>query len=120
MKMKYTLILMVFIAALGFSQENPSWAYVLSDRGIEILGDGPAVIPLSRSGSGTLHPTPGGKYVYVSFSNSDEIIVFDVENRSEEWTFSLGFVPDRIVFSEMGETAYISNLESNEIKIYRS
>jgi DNA-binding beta-propeller fold protein YncE len=118
--MKYAMIvILVFLMVpAAHSQDDPSWVYTLQGSAIVVFGADRDSIDLSYAGPGALHPTPGGKYVFVTYDETEMISVVDAESRLEERTFSLGFVADHIEFSQMGETAYISDRTSDEIRIY--
>ena len=121
--MKIILVFMLFqLTFIASADEPPEWIYLLhSDRilvGNAVAGTIDRTISLSRTGAMRLHPTPGGKYVFVSFQNSRDVAVVDAETHEEMSIVSFDFEPAHIQFSPMGETAYITEQRATEIRIY--
>ena len=121
--MKHVLGLLMVLVGIGVSaQELPEWIYVLQDDRILVAApekDGfGETIPLSRSGAVRLHPTPGGKYVFVTFRGANDVAVVNAENHEQVSTVSFDFEPAYIQFSPMGEKAYITEDSTNTIRIF--
>ena len=121
--MKRLSIFLLLIFAYSVSaQELPEWVYVLQSDRIVVanveVGNFDQSINLSRSGAARLHGTPGGKYVFVTFGNSKDVAVVDVETHEEVAIVAFDFEPSHIKFSPMGEKAYITNRYTNEIRVY--
>ncbi len=66
-----------------------------------------------------LHPTPGGKYVFVGFADSPALAVVDVETHEEVDTVELtGATPVDMAFSPMGGSVYIAFEGSDKLGVY--
>lgn len=107
-------VVLLLLAATSFAQDDPGWLYLLSRDRAEI-----AVVPLSnpderttieldRRGPEALFPTPGGKYVFVTFTGSPEVLLVDSESATiaGSLSFTAGS-PESITFSPRGDLAIV-------------
>jgi len=87
---------------------------VLSPFDGELLG----IIELEHEAS-RITPTPGGVSVFVSFVGRDELRVYSTTEYELQETISFdGRVPEHLLFSENGETLFVSYLDVPVISVF--
>jgi DNA-binding beta-propeller fold protein YncE len=78
-----------------------------------------ATVDLSLPRPNALHPTPGGKYVFVSSSGSPRLAVVDVEAHELVRILQVGREdPVDVAFSPMGGRVFIAYEDSDVVAVY--
>jgi DNA-binding beta-propeller fold protein YncE len=101
-----------------------AWVYVLRADRPEILVVDPRTralahtVRLSQPDPVRLFPTPGGKFVFVTYRDTDTLSAVDVEAHTESRTFTLDLGrPQELAFSPMGDTVIAGLGGSNTVAI---
>ena len=100
------------------------WVYVLGADGRITVVDAPRrsvvrTIDLPWPGVARLHPTPGGKYILVSWRDRSDIAAVDVEAHAVSRTFTLPNGPiDDLEFSPMGDTVLTTRAGSTQVDLW--
>lgn len=120
---RFLLFAGILLAGITLSvQASERWIYVLHDQRVDVLH--PALkeivqsIELPNGNAKRIHPTPGGKFVFVTYSGMAEATAIDVETHEVASTVSFPIEPAYIQFSSMGEKAFITSYEDNIVRIY--
>jgi len=116
------LLLLLLLGAAGASGAEKGWVYLLPERGGEllVLDDGGSVgtVRLGREGATGIFPTPGGKYVFVTFPDA-EVAVVDAEAQALDRRFGLEQgAPEQFLFSPSGDKAYVSLRGSSRVLVF--
>ncbi|MBT3275935.1 MAG: hypothetical protein HN368_22495 [Spirochaetales bacterium] len=113
-------LFLLFACSQVFGSDN--WVYVLLEDSIHVFNSDSTEyageIELSRSGAVKLFPTPGGKYVFITFRSSSEVAVIDAESRSLTGFVTFPVYPQTITFAEMGKRAFVSDSGSGDVYLY--
>ena len=117
------LLAALLLAAAAAGGADRSFVYLLPERGNAILvmdqNGVRRVVDIGRTGAEAVFPTPGGKYVFVTFQGSSEVAVIDAESQSLNRRFNLTQgIPEQIAFSPTGERAYVSLAGSSEVLFF--
>ncbi len=117
------LLCFMFVSLMAYSDSG--WIYALNqdDAQIYVVEVDTrkliSTIPLGGYMPNGLFPTPGGKFVFVTFMDSDLVSVVDVEKHQEVKTFIMeGGTPGSFTFSTMGQELYVTWPSSEVIKAY--
>jgi DNA-binding beta-propeller fold protein YncE len=118
----FVALLHLLLVSHVSASDLPEWVYVLQDDQVLVgnarEGGIAQTIQLSRQGAIRVHPTPGGKFVFVTFRDSRDAAVIDAESHEITRFVTFDFEPAYIQFSPMGETAYVSDRRTNEIRVF--
>lgn len=108
------LLLYFCCASAAWTQQDAGWIYARSSTRQHVVvlpisaPAQPTVIELPMEPSG-LYPTPGGKYLFVTYSDSARISLIDAETRDLAYSYELAEgVPLHISFSVQGTKAIVS------------
>ena len=105
---------LTLIVSLGAAaDDNPSWMYLLRADAVVIAdpatGDISDSIALPHTGAAGLYPTPGGKFVFVTYLDRSDVTAIDAETHEISRVPGLDFVPDFVGFSAMGDVAFFTS-----------
>ena len=119
MKLLSTLaILLSVVFSLGADTQN-QWIFILRSDSVEVasphLNAIIKSIKLPEGEAKRIHPTPGGKFVFVTYEDRSYATAIDAETHEIAGSPSFEFVPAYIQFSSMGEVAFVTNSENNEV-----
>jgi DNA-binding beta-propeller fold protein YncE len=110
---------------LLFAGSESGWVFVLSeDSALRVIdpddGTIEASIVLTGGKPEALFPTPGGKFVYVTYRDANTISMVDAETMEEVHSFRISKGhPEQIAFTPMGEFIYITYTDSDLITVFR-
>ena len=121
------LVPFLFISAILFPQSTgkSGWIYILmkdsSELSIIDIEDGKVVKIISLDGGkpDAIFPTPGGKFVFVTYVDSPFVSAVDAEDQEVYRNFRLDYQgPPAFTFSPMGETVYATEPGTNRITVF--
>jgi DNA-binding beta-propeller fold protein YncE len=117
--------LLFFLSVSLLAMGDSGWIYSLNqvDAQIYVIDvdrrEFISSIPLGGDAPNGLFPTPGGKFVFVTFLDSGLVSVVDVEKHREVKTFIMEEgTPGFFTFSTMGQELYVTWPLSEEIRVY--
>ena len=118
-----------WVTLLGLLLAAPGWAegdfvYAGETGGRRIAVIDPATeearfVAVGGTDPVGIFPTPGGKFVFVTFRGSREVSVIDAETLAEHRVFAVAEgIPESIVFSPMGQTAFVSLAGEDRVLVF--
>ena len=119
------LLSVIAILSTGLSlwaQTQNDWIFILRRDRVEVANPHLKTIvksiELPDGEAKRIHPTPGGKFVFVTYEGRTDVTAIDAEKHEIAGSASFDFVPAYIQFSSMGEIAFITNSQNNEVRVY--